>query len=1535
MANQVTKIYEVKTLGYDTLIEQLNNIDIKFASIKRTKQELNALKFSTEDAAKIDELNRKLAEEIVKSKELKLEKQRLMNEKKALTAANDQEAASSKKVVAQVVAETGSLTNLIAKRKELKNLLSAVNPANNPTIPFNGQNLSFDQATNKAKDMDKQISILRQNMSGMESIGNRVNTSLAAGFERMRGSLGQMILTYTGWFAAFQTAGKLISENIRLSDSFADLQIRIKGTSEDVDDLFENLKGLDTRTSLAGLVDIANIVAKKGVPREEIAGLTAEFDKLNIVLGSEIGDPSTATANIIKLITIFNDDKHVTAERVAEIGTSLFKLTTSGVATGEFLVNFAERVGAVRGITGLTLPNILGMGAALQQLGQRTEVAGTAAVQLTTRIFADIPKFAKAAGVSIQEFRDLLDQNPFEALIQVAEGLKEISSDKLAANFEEVVTAFGEVGVTGVRIKAVLGDIATNGAFVRERMKQAAVATTDYANQTAAAELKQNTFAAVLDRVRKALEEIALNKVVQATLLGVGTAILTLVQAIPILLTLLGLLGVSWIAQNTALIATRISLVLYNLQIGINSVAIVILNIAYGAHLILIGLVRGAYILATRAAALFGITIKATPLGILAITLTGILTLLSSFGDRVSEASDALERQNAAMRISREIIDTATKATEKQRTQVQVLVEATKDLTIGEGTRVDILQRLIAIDPVFQQTLIDGKINYDKLATAVNLYNNALQQNAEQEAAQTIALREREKLNQLVTDRRDVETAIATKNFKSLSEDIQREIQAIALAGTKSQFGTLNEGDFIAAARQVAARIKNETKTQVDIVVAAQKAFNQKINETSLTKPKDTVVGILADEVDVDIPRLKQAIKDLDNQIDIFVGSDEKLRELVENREKLKEQLKKATDIDKPTKNPIFRGSRLSGEDKDELAIIEANMKQELAIEETRYAALQLNHKASFQEEIDYAANVRDIQQKYIAQKIAYLESLDKLNAKELLSLSTFKKEFIDSELNFQNKRQAINDRNFDLQRRNLKTILDGQIANINLEVERIEQDATTTNEARARARAEGDEKILDLIVAYHHQIDLLEKRLNQDSTENAREGAANIARAQQAILDNSIKILNARLGDAANAGESIVNEFRIRAAERTKKVLEDPTLSPLQIARELKAIQDQLSIDLLAAQEAQLRIELALYKQGKDSKIKNEREYQAKLRELKEIEVKLTAETINKELTQFERFFKALKNFVKDAAENIFGIKKFTNDDKGKAEKEKEALEDTAASIKDAMQKAEEGFFQRREDRIERERNIAKERLDIEDKQRKARAQSEAEILSIEAQSAEKRKAIDRKAAEEKKKLALKELTIDYAKAVLKSLAQYGLPLALLPIAGATALYLIQRGNVNAQQFKKGGIPKKNGGPIIGAPHSQGGVKFVMEAEDAEAYIINKDSMRKQGIHTVTGTNAQIASAINRIGGGVDFRPGARVIRQFETGGFLGTSYPAPNYKPTNTSTDTEALRLEFKAYADKVDKWVNELQVVQDPNSVAESQRKIVKQNNIGTLK
>ncbi|HRO97472.1 MAG TPA: hypothetical protein PLY79_10450, partial [Ferruginibacter sp.] len=134
----------------------------------------------------------------------------------------------------------------------------------------------------------------------------------------------------------------------------------------------------------------------------------------------------------------------------------------------------------------------------------------------------------------------------------------------------------------------------------------------------------------------------------------------------------------------------------------------------------------------------------------------------------------------------------------------------------------------------------------------------------------------------------------------------------------------------------------------------------------------------------------------------------------------------------------------------------------------------------------------------------------------------------------------------------------------------------------------------------------------------------------------------------------------------------------------------------------------------------------------------------------------------------------------------------------------------------------------------------------------------------------------IDFALAVLKTLATYPFPFSLIPVAGLTVAYALQRSQIQRQKFEQGGMPKE-GGPIRGKSHAYGGVPFNYEAEDGELAIINKRSAMLNRRFTVTGTPRQIASAINQIGGGTRFAPGA-AIRKLEYGGLLGSNLRPPS---------------------------------------------------------
>jgi hypothetical protein len=169
----------------------------------------------------------------------------------------------------------------------------------------------------------------------------------------------------------------------------------------------------------------------------------------------------------------------------------------------------------------------------------------------------------------------------------------------------------------------------------------------------------------------------------------------------------------------------------------------------------------------------------------------------------------------------------------------------------------------------------------------------------------------------------------------------------------------------------------------------------------------------------------------------------------------------------------------------------------------------------------------------------------------------------------------------------------------------------------------------------------------------------------------------------------------------------------------------------------------------------------------------------------------------------------------------------------------------------------------------------------------------------------------------------------------------------------KTGEVPKR-GGKFGGKPHDQGGTKFIFkkkeyEAEVEELAIIRTRNADRNKKYTVTGNQMQLASFANLIGGGVNFKPGAKVSNRFATGGVLGSSLQAPVYIPsTVNSSNNDQLLVAMKEQNDLIkqsittnqvlakeqSERVDRLQVQLNPQEVTKAQEKTKKQTSVGTI-
>lgn len=299
-------------------------------------------------------------------------------------------------------------------------------------------------------------------------------------------------------------ASEVIPINARVSDSLADIQRVTGATTVEAQALLNTLKGFDTRTGLDDLLSFAVIGGKLGVPTQELGEFTQALDGLKVALGGELGGDVEEVANKLgKLNNVFDVTGNTTGERLLKIGNAIVDLANRGVATGEFLSDFGERLAGIAEISGITLGQVLGLGAGFEELGQTAEVSSTAVNQAILLIGKDLDNVARITGISRKELKRLFDENPAEALIRVSEALT-----SNAAGLEEISKGFAEFGSDGRRAVAVLGVLGKNADFFREKITLANDALEKTDEITIAVALKQNTLAASTEKLKNAFVEL-------------------------------------------------------------------------------------------------------------------------------------------------------------------------------------------------------------------------------------------------------------------------------------------------------------------------------------------------------------------------------------------------------------------------------------------------------------------------------------------------------------------------------------------------------------------------------------------------------------------------------------------------------------------------------------------------------------------------------------------------------------------------------------------------------------------------------------------------------------------------------------------------------------------------------------------------------------------------------------------------------------------------------------------------------------------
>lgn len=387
-----------------------------------------------------------------------------------------------------------SLKELRSAAKQLQSEINKLAPGTQAFIEKSKQlqqvNTRIRQLTNEFKGL-----VVEEKQATFSLKG------LADGFNKYFGMVTAGIAAITGLSMAFRKAAE---DAARLDDVYSDVMKTTGLLHEQVAELDRELMKIDTRTSREQLLLLARDAGKLGITgKEDILGFVRAADQIQVALGEDLGEG--AIKNLGKIADVFGLTKEMGIEKsLLSIASAVNALGQASTASEAYLVDFTQRLAGVGAMAGLSVQDILGFASGLDQSAMKVEMAATAFQKFLMSMYEEPAKFAKYAGMQVEEFTELLKTNANEAITVVMKAMN--GQDGFAA----MVPVFNEMGLDGARAVGVLSAMTKNLDAVTEAQR---LANVEFAKGTSVTEeynTKNNNLQAQLEKARKEFQNASI-----------------------------------------------------------------------------------------------------------------------------------------------------------------------------------------------------------------------------------------------------------------------------------------------------------------------------------------------------------------------------------------------------------------------------------------------------------------------------------------------------------------------------------------------------------------------------------------------------------------------------------------------------------------------------------------------------------------------------------------------------------------------------------------------------------------------------------------------------------------------------------------------------------------------------------------------------------------------------------------------------------------------------------------------------------------
>lgn len=1528
----VIKAFKIEMTGGGEVKKDIDNIksamDAAAKSIKAAKAELNTLLNTGGDSAAVSGLEKKILslEKALKSlavqkKAAETDDKRAAQAAKLLADARLKEAQAEK--VAAQAAQARSAT-MIAQEKELDRLTAkeeretkalqaqkqmldalpgsyrAITAAQKQLRPFiqsggaggttnfNGQNINFDQAIQEYKRLSEAEQNFRRQFTRDGLLVGEYASGIAQSFKNLgiddilkkqvtgaKRSLGELENATKGLVVAYRQAQASGTGDLnKLEKEIHDNVVETQKLQKSIADAEISLKGMG------------------GVGGQITGAINRNFKELkNSIAQFALG--------YVGFQAIFTGIQKTFSDTVAldSFNTALKNIsgTESELAINQaFLAELTERLGI----------EYVGSANAFKSFYAASTLAGISADE-TRRIFASTAAATANLKLSQEDTNGVL-----LAFSQIASKGK-VQAEELRGQIgERVPGAFAiaakAIGVTQAELNKMLEQgqvIATDflPKFAAELGKTFGGDTTkNVEGLQASINRLKNEFTKLLDDNREGLVSFFSFLV---------NAFKLLIASLPTIVTLLAAYAVGWTVANAQMIIQR------GLLIAQNTLMPILIALT-GGYANALKVQAFAANLANKA---MGFLSKAlgNPYFKVFAGVIGISAIaLNSFGKSAEAASVSLGKAALKQQFLAEAQREANKSVAETLAKEQALLAIIKDRTLADETRQKALNDLKGIMGEYGKALTLENVLTAEGTKQLALFNAQLLERGRLTAANAIKDRENAKLSTLIQNQFDIENAIKNKgviNTGEISEDLLSayyEATGRSASAIGAFLGKQVGVDFEYSGKDLkifSDIIKKRIAAQLSKTTAAELAAQEtQQGSTDLAKtPLASVYDVF--QRLVNNGGTEKEFQDLLKRVQEQQKSTKLLSKEYKDLRALEEKIKNLID---PKKGSAGRSSRLTGGQKDLFKEIDAQRDQELA-DERRYFSTGLENEKNYLRET-YSINAGAIDAK--------LALLKRRNAEEIK---------LEAELQLEKitLAQETNKKLFDLDNQ----VAENALRNVTRENQR-QLAATETNpELSETGRVQAKENFLNeqlkAQIVFNQQQIALEKFYGIQSIDNEQRRKEAIEKINAELLENLQKFPEARARDIQNAADKQAAQYQAAIATRTIAIL-DSDMSYRKKAMALKKLESDETKILLANDVAALKRQVEENDKLLAKKLISEKQYQEKYAEYKRAEAALLKLTQNENLSNTEKLILAMKGLKDAFADNVLGIKSYTNDAAGEAEKMGDLIDQTLANVQTAITTAYDSYFKREESKIDQQTEINKGFLDRERERVLATAQSEDERASINRKFDKENEKLEKKAAERKKKLALKQLAIDFAVAAIKSFATFGWPLGLVAVAGLGLAYLAQRQAIQQQEFAEGGRvqPLKNG-KINRSPNikrKRNGDNVVATVKTGEVILNERQQKLLGGVHT-----------FRRIG-----------VPGFATGGAVGSQLGTQLRPPTfnsgfyssgvndnDTSQQMDELRTMVKELGGMI-YAADAKQVVLNPHAVTGAQDRKRKDVSVATI-